>query len=261
MAGRTSRGTLLVLVALVGVIAVASGPTVRLARRVARAYSGNTQCCMVPPARNAWLSLREALGVGRYNGQFGQDKWIAETAFPGVSDGFFVDVGSADGTESSNTKALEALGWTGVCVDPFPTNMAGRTCRMFREVVAEVTGRVVSFKAAGTLGGIAETLDAWKNYGRVVESPDVTFTTVSLADLLARAKAPAYIHYLSLDIEGAELAALRGFPFDKYSVGAMTIEHNNEEPKRSDILKFLAARGYVRVHSSGVDDFYQPSRR
>jgi hypothetical protein len=114
MTGWKSRARLVVIVALVGLVGVAIGPTVRLTRRVARAYAENETCCMVPPARNAWLSVRRALGVGLYHGQFGQDMWIAETALPAVSAGFFLDVGSADGIDGSNTKALEDRGWTGI---------------------------------------------------------------------------------------------------------------------------------------------------
>ena len=82
--------------------------------------------------------------------------------------------------------------------------------------------------------------------------------TITLGELLDRAHAPAFIHFLSVDIEGAELEALKGIPFDKYRFGSMAIEHNEEEPKRTDILKFLAAHGYQRVHSYKQDDFYAP---
>ena len=34
-------------------------------------------------------------------------------------------------------------------------------------------------------------------------------------------------------------------PFDKYRFGAMAIEHNDEEPKRTDLLKFLEGKGYT----------------
>ena len=81
---------------------------------------------------------------------------------------------------------------------------------------------------------------------------------MTLAEILERAKAPAFIHFLSLDIEGAELEALRGIPLDKYRFGAMAIEHNEEEPKRTDILKFLEGHGYRRVHTYRQDDFYAP---
>ena len=83
-------------------------------------------------------------------------------------------------------------------------------------------------------------------------------TTTTLGEVLAGANAPSFIHFLSLDIEGAELEALRGLPFDKYRFGAMAIEHNDEEPKRSDLLRFLDEKGYRRVHSYKQDDFYAP---
>jgi hypothetical protein len=38
----------------------------------------------------------------------------------------------------------------------------------------------------------------------------------------------------------------------------MAIEHNDEEPKRTKILKFLGDRGYRRSHTYKQDDFYVP---
>jgi hypothetical protein len=83
-------------------------------------------------------------------------------------------------------------------------------------------------------------------------------TTVTLAEILARENAPHFIQFLSLDIEGAELDALRGVPMDTYRFGAMAIEHNEEEPKRTDILRFLEGHGYRRSHTYKQDDFFVP---
>ena len=63
---------------------------------------------------------------------------------------------------------------------------------------------------------------------------------------------------MSLDIEGAELDALKGVDFNKYRFGAMAIEHNDEEPKRTDVLRFLESKGYRRVHTYEQDDFFAP---
>jgi FkbM family methyltransferase len=176
--------------------------------------------------------------------------------FPGVTDGVFLDVGSGHGQIGSNTRALEDKGWTGICVDPFPVAMQGRSCQMVREVVSNEAGKKVQFHTHDGLGGIADTLGKWKE--EASKAPTVELTTVTLAEVLAGAKAPAFIHFLSLDIEGAELDALRGIPFDQYRFGAMAIEHNEEEPKRSDIIKFLDERGYRRVHTYKQDDFFAP---
>jgi hypothetical protein len=218
----------------------------------------NKACCRIPTARRLVVSAKETLGLTRFYSEIGQDKWVSETIFPGLENGFFLDVGSADGTRFSNTKALEKNGWTGMCIDPFPTNMQDRSCQMFKEVVSSKSGERVNFRAAGLLGGIEDTIGIGMHKDYALKSPSVEFTTVTLGDILERAKAPRFIHFVSLDIEGAELDALKGFPFDKYQIGALAVEHNYEEPKRSQIEAFMKSHGYQRVHSWSQDDLYLP---
>lgn len=242
-----------VVLVLAGVLAAGG---YRWGRPFIAHFQENRTCCLVPIARNVLLSARELSGSATFYSEVGQDKWVTETVFPGKTGGFFLDVGSGHGTIGSNTKLLELRGWTGVCIDPFPKHMEGRTCTMLEEVVFSEAGKRVSFRASGDLGGIADTLGAWK--AQADKAPLVDFTTVTLGDILTRTHAPATIDFISLDIEGAELDALKGFPFDRYRVGALAIEHNYEEPKRSDIEAYLKARGYRRAHSVKQDDYYLP---
>jgi hypothetical protein len=65
---------------------------------------------------------------------------------------------------------------------------------------------------------------------------------------------------MSLDIEGAELEALQGFPFDEYTLGALAVEHNYEQPKRSRIEQLLRSKGYALERTWIQDDFYVPAR-
>src|SRR5262245_36941355 len=60
-----------------------------------------------------------ALGLEEFKGVTGQDLWVLHSVHPGIKDGYFVDLGSADGVTISNTWALERNGWTGICIDPF----------------------------------------------------------------------------------------------------------------------------------------------
>lgn len=190
----------------------------------------------------------------RLHAQFGQDRWIIQKVFPGVTNGYFVDVGAGDGIKGSNTKALEELGWTGVAIDPFPTNWGSRKCKLFKEVVSSKKGEVVEFRKAGGAGGIDEFIGKWRD--QIETSPLVKLTTTTIGDILSRADAPSFIHYVSLDVEGAEYEALKGFPFSKYEVGAFTIEHNFEEPKRQQIRELLERNGYRFVKEQVVDDWY-----
>jgi len=218
-------------------------------------YRDNTLCCDMPRWHNVILSFKEALGFQqRYYGQVLQDKWVTETVFPGVNNGYFVDVGSGDGIKDSNTKLLEEKGWRGVCIDPFPTNMQTRRCQLFKEIVFSERGRVVPFHMAGNLAGIGETLGRWQD--TAAKAKTIEMMTLTLDDILARVRAPSYIHFMSLDIEGAELEALRGLSFNRYTIGALAIEHNYEESKRTEIHNLLSKHGYRRTHSWYQDDFY-----
>ena len=249
---RSSRALLALLVLVVLVMAAAA----YVAPRFSAQFAANQVCCQIPFARNVFVTANEILGRVSYPSQIGQDKWVLETMFPGVTDGYFLDVGSGDGEFHSNTAVLERRGWSGICVDPFPSNMGKRTCQVFKEVVWSTPGRVMTFQKAEGLGGLAETLDRWKD--QAMKAPSVEMTTVTLDEILTRAKAPSFIHFMSLDIEGAELEALRAFPFDRIRLGALALEHNYEEPKRTQLVEFLAARGYRRTHSYRQDDFYAP---
>ena len=236
-------------ITVVGVMAI--GPR---GVEIRKEFATNRACCDFSLMQALRLTAREALGGVTYPSEIGQDKWVIVKMFPTVKNGYFLDVGSGDGIIGSNTKALEDAGWSGICVDPFPTHMEGRRCTMVRQVVSDSSGKVVQFHSHEGLSGIADTLGKWKD--EASKGPVTEFTTTTLGAVLDDAHAPAFIHFLSLDIEGGELNALKGLPFDRYQFGAMAIEHNDEEPKRTDILKFLEARGYRRDHSYKQDDFY-----
>ena len=244
---------LVLLVVVVALVLVARSPR---AINGAKRFSFNRICCDFSIAEAVSTTFAETILRRTYPSEIGQDKWVIVKMFPGVRNGFFLDVGSGHGTIGSNTKALEELGWDGICIDPFPTYMEGRRCRMEKVVVSSVAGQTVKFHPHAALGGIADTLGKWKE--EASKTPAVEFTTTTLGEVLRGASAPPFIHFMSLDIEGAELEALKGIPFETYRFGAMAIEHNDEEPKRTDILKFLEARGYQRVHTFRQDDFYAP---
>ena len=119
-----------------------------------------------------------------------------------------------------------------------------------------MSGKKVSFRAAGLYGGITQTMGVTSGVPAVQQSPVVDFLTATLDEILEKAHAPRHIDFMSIDVEGAEYEALRGLSLDKYQVGAFAIEHNNEEPKRQMIRQLLEAKGYRLVRSWYRDDWY-----
>ena len=61
------------------------------------------------------------------------------------------------------------------------------------------------------------------------------------------------VDFISLDVEGGEMAVLSSFPFDRIKVTAWTIENNTGG---TEIPAFMREKGYRRVEALGVDDIY-----
>jgi len=252
-----TKGVLAIMALLLITVALGSAA---VGLKLGTRYQINSECCSIPLSRSVILSVKEKLGLTRFHAGLGEDKWVTEAVFPGVRNGFFLDVGSGDGTLWSKTKALEEKGWRGICIDPFPQNMKDRTCQIFREVVSNQSGVQVKFWQHDFWSGIVDTLDPSVNSVVEQEPRFAEFTTVTLGDILERAKAPRFIHFMSMDIEGGELNALKGFPFDKYRLGAMCVEHFWREPNRSEIRALMESHGYKRVNSWQQEDYYMPAK-
>lgn len=61
--------------------------------------------------------------------QFGEDAFLMDL-FDGRTEGFFIEAGAFDGRRLSATYVLEALGWTGLLVEPMPDRF--EQCRAAR---------------------------------------------------------------------------------------------------------------------------------
>lgn len=189
--------------------------------------------------------------------QFGADRWVLAN---NKEAGFYVDVGCHDGIDISNTYLLDNSGWKGICIDPFPRNFDSRTAQVVTAVVYSSNGHEVEFDYSREdpgCSGIESELGMHKE--RLYKTTTIEkhkFKTRTLESILTDCNAPRKIEYLNMDIEGSEYEVLRVFPFEKWSFKMMSIEHNFEEPKRSQIRQLLETKGYILAHSVYVDDWY-----
>jgi FkbM family methyltransferase len=182
------------------------------------------------------------------------------------TNGFFVDIGAADGIELSNTYLLESrANWKGICVEPNPNNynklIVNRpTAICCDKAIYNETGLTLDFDIAHDgplLSGISSDIGSkWKS---TVDNNKTTIKvqTLLLTELLDQNNAPNFIHYLSLDTEGSEYEILKNFRFDKYIFGLIDVEHNYEEPRRSQIREILLANGYIYMGENKWDDSYK----
>jgi FkbM family methyltransferase len=202
-----------------------------------------------------------------YHSQIGQDKWIVEEVFQGLRNGYFVDVGAYDGISLSNTYVLEKeLGWTGLCVEPIPEAyrklIANRSCPCVNACAYSSEG-LVEFVLDGMFSAIrSHDLDeSLIDLSSTEPQRVITVKATTLLKLLQRHRAPKTIHYLSLDVEGAEYEVLRTFDFSKYRFLAITVEHNDywgrvEVERRRLIRELLIRNGYRHIRRQDWDDYY-----
>ena len=179
-------------------------------------------------------------------------------------DGFFVEIGAADGFYLSNTLILENFGWKGIIAEPLPRwhqKIRQRKCHVDLRCVYEKSNSKLIFEDVfgnPELSGISEDLDQDNNASLRKNTKKLEVNTISLNDLLEEYKAPNNIDYISIDTEGSEYKILKNFNFNKYDVVIFTIEHNFIETKRNNVLQLMSANNYVRVFQkiSQWDDWY-----
>jgi len=195
--------------------------------------------------------------------QLGQDLWVLEKTNR-KRDGFFVEFGATNGVLLSNTWLLEtSFGWSGICAEPNPKFFAelrkNRNCIVSDACIGRKTGETVEFILADVYGSIADYAmrdSHEKRRSAYRAAGDVMFLeTVSLEDFLIRHNAPTEIDYLSIDTEGSEFDILSAFPFDKWKIKLITVEHNFTE-LRDKIKHLLENHGYVRTEAR-FDDWYE----
>lgn len=189
--------------------------------------------------------------------QLGQDLWVLEV-FKNKSNGYFLDIGCGHWKNLSNTLLLEQNGWTGLGIDPYAQGYENRPsttlckCVLYSEKLENI-----DFIEAGDFGGILEHSKFPNHLVDKLSSSKVTkHNTCVLEEILESYNVPNYIDYLSLDIEGAEVEILSSCPFDKYSFGCITVEHNGNKKNQHIIQNILTNNGYKLYSTVKWDDWY-----
>jgi FkbM family methyltransferase len=207
-----------------------------------------------------WLKLGLPMPRGRRFSQYGQDALIGDVLFRGRK-GVFVDVGARDGTIISNTRYLEqALGWTGIAVEPHPDLFATlkrtRSCRSFNVAASDSEREGLDFvryleEPMGNSGFLSTFRDPdrlkWAKH-EIIPVPCVPLSAL-ITDLKV-------IHYLDIDVEGHELEVLKGIDFSAVEIRIIGVEVEELGPKADAIDDFLMQRGFRPFLHLQSDRFY-----
>lgn len=208
----------------------------------------------------------------RLTSQFGEDAFLWDL-LDGQRDGLYLEVGAFDGLTLSATYALEAIGWTGLLVEPLPDRFA--QCTVNRPHSTVIRAAVGKRGSTGTLTinhlvGEADNLNdlasfASKNGSAGREQADYIAKTgakvatieaplTTLAQLLAQHFPGRRVDVAVIDVEGFEAQVLDGLELDspppRLPPRILIIEDlvaGGDQP----VIDLLHRAGYQRIASLG----------
>lgn len=207
--------------------------------------------------------------------QWGDDLLVWEF-FKRSRGGVFFEAGANHPIKLSQTYLLEQQGWTGVLVEPVPSccdelRRVRTGSRVFQNALGgpEHRGKLRLRIPAGTTelahavsadcaaeGGeikaLAEMAERRQEAGEGDELIEAEFITI---DEALRTAGFDRLDYLSLDLEGFELAALRGLDFRRIRPRVIIVEDRLEELSRH---RYLRKQGYKLVRRNGSNNWYVP---
>ena len=196
--------------------------------------------------------------------QDNQDRYLEFFVFKGFKNGVYVDVGAHDGVSLNNTLYFEKNNnWTGINIEPIKTvfdklvinrpnniNLNYAVCNYNGE-----TEFVCNTGHTEMISGIKDTFDIrhWQrleNENRQTGSiTEIINVNTKKLETICDENNITHIHYLSIDVEGAEFEVIKSINFDKVFIDVIGFE-NNYNDVSIPIVQFLENKNFVIIHKS-----------
>jgi FkbM family methyltransferase len=177
--------------------------------------------------------------------------------------GFYIDVGAQDPVRDSVTKLFYEMGWRGINIEPvthwFERLQADRPRDINLQLaVSDTQGQLHLFEVldSGLSTSDEEFAKRHTTDGHSIKEFDVLCST--LDDILQQNQS-GEIHFLKIDCEGGEAAALRGLSLTKFRPWIILLEAtepNSQKPAYAEWEPLLLNRGYHFVYQDGLNRFY-----
>ena len=187
-----------------------------------------------------------------------EEKQLVLKFFQNRCAGIFVEVGANDPVNSSQTWLLEQNGWSGVLVEPLSTLCEKLRAQRKNSQVFQVACSSPDQEGEAELHVGADpghsTLEAVKASAGT-SFAGIERVKITTLDKVLQAAVVLRIDFLSIDVEGHEIAVLRGLDFLKYRPTLILIEDGLQDLSRH---RFLTARGYKVVKRTHLNNWYVP---
>ena len=201
------------------------------------------------------------------HGQFAEDS-ILQEIFGDRTEGYCVEVGAYDGRTGSASYLFEQRGWHCLLVEPIPA-LVDEIRRHRASIVVNCAASnregVASFFVAenveqmSTLDLTSDRLEWVEQVGGAIK--EITVRTATLDSLIVEAGFPE-IQFITIDVEGHEMAVLEGFSLEAHRPRIVIIEDNSasDDPRSSGgdprVGRHMSEHGYVHFRRTGVNEWY-----
>jgi FkbM family methyltransferase len=180
-----------------------------------------------------------------------------------VERGFYIDIGAMDPVQKSVTKMFYEKGWSGINIEPCRRSFDLLVAQRPRDInlwlaASSRRGSVVLHEIVGT--GLSTTIEKhFRDYiSRGLPYRDYSVPCRPLADICAE-YAFSDIHFLKIDVEGAEKSVLEGADFNRFRPWLLAIEAtvpDTTTPCHEDWEYLLLAAGYDFALSHQINRYY-----
>jgi FkbM family methyltransferase len=181
--------------------------------------------------------------------------------------GFYIDVGANDPDYDSVTKAFYERGWRGINVEPVPQWFERLEKARPQDINLQLAlgaepGEITLYEIPDTGLSTAEKKFAERHVAeRGYESREFRVQMDTLSSVCERFHLDP-IHFLKIDVEGAEKAVFQGTDFGKIRPWIIVVEAtlpNSQEEAYSDWEPLLLNAGYEYVYFDGLNRYYVAS--
>lgn len=197
--------------------------------------------------------------------QNGEDV-VLHRALGHVGEGRYIEVGANDPVVDSISQSFYQRGWRGILVEPVPRLAESLRAQRVGDVVvqaavsAEPSGSITLHEIAGT--GLSSTVDevgeAHRGTGWAVE--DIEVPAVRLDSVVEEAGwSDGPIHFVMIDVEGAERDVLDTFDLRRWRPWVLVIEATEPKsttPSHDQWEQIVLDAGYRFCLFDGLSRFY-----
>lgn len=194
--------------------------------------------------------------------QYGEDLIISKL-LKNKTGGFYVDVGAFSPEKLSNTKYFSLRGWRGINLDVNPKTISEFKLARPNDIslnigISDTESTMTFYKIRGMNSYMANTfVDSVDQKENVQE--EVTVKVLPLAKVLEEFLGSNTIDFMSIDVEGYDLLAIKSNNWQKFRPQIVCVESfcESDDKMYEKQKEFMKSVGYKEVYNNGLNSFYK----